>query len=60
MTVYCTGRSSRSGKPNPKRPETIEETAEYLGISTMTVSRSWRRAKAWLYEELHSDEPCND
>ena len=28
---------------------TIEETAEQLGISTETVSREWRRAKAWLY-----------
>lgn len=26
-TVYCTGRSSRAGKVNRKRPETIEETA---------------------------------
>ncbi|MEM7306108.1 MAG: SDR family oxidoreductase [Planctomycetota bacterium] len=29
-TVYCTGRSSRVGPPNPERPETIEETAELV------------------------------
>jgi NAD(P)-dependent dehydrogenase (short-subunit alcohol dehydrogenase family) len=29
-TVYCTGRSSRRGKVNKKRPETIEETAEMV------------------------------
>lgn len=28
-TVYCTGRSSRS-RPNPARPETIEESAELV------------------------------
>lgn len=35
---------------------TLEETAEQLGISTETVSREWRRAKAWLYKELQSLE----
>lgn len=29
-TVYCTGRSSRDGTVDPKRPETIEETAELV------------------------------
>ena len=29
-TVYCTGRSSREGPTDPKRPETIEETAELV------------------------------
>jgi NAD(P)-dependent dehydrogenase (short-subunit alcohol dehydrogenase family) len=29
-TVYCTGRSSREGSVDPKRPETIEETAEQV------------------------------
>jgi NAD(P)-dependent dehydrogenase (short-subunit alcohol dehydrogenase family) len=30
-TVYCTGRSSRQGRPaTPGRPETIEETAELV------------------------------
>lgn len=30
----------------------IEETAEVLHISAMTVRREWMRAKAWLYREL--------
>jgi RNA polymerase sigma-70 factor, ECF subfamily len=29
-----------------------EETAEVLGISTRTVKRDWRLARAWLYEQL--------
>src|SRR6201993_864171 len=29
-TVYCTGRSSRKYRVNPRRPETIEETAELV------------------------------
>jgi RNA polymerase sigma factor (TIGR02999 family) len=31
----------------------IEETAEAMNISAMTVRREWTRAKAWLYRELH-------
>jgi RNA polymerase sigma factor (TIGR02999 family) len=31
---------------------TIEETAEVLGVSTMTVKRTWRLARAWLHREL--------
>jgi RNA polymerase sigma-70 factor, ECF subfamily len=30
----------------------VEETAEVLKISTVTVKRDWRTAKAWLYREL--------
>jgi RNA polymerase sigma factor (TIGR02999 family) len=30
----------------------VEETAEVLGISPVTVKRDWRIAKAWLYREL--------
>ena len=30
----------------------IDETAEVLNISAMTVRREWMRAKAWLYREL--------
>lgn len=30
----------------------IEETAEALGISTATVKREWRMARAWLYAAL--------
>jgi RNA polymerase sigma factor (TIGR02999 family) len=31
---------------------TLEETAEYLGVSRRTVVRCWRRARAWLLAEL--------
>jgi RNA polymerase sigma factor (TIGR02999 family) len=31
---------------------TEDETAEAVGGSTRTVQRQWRRAKAWLYQEL--------
>ena len=30
----------------------IEETAEVLNISSMTVQREWRWAKAYLYREI--------
>jgi RNA polymerase sigma-70 factor, ECF subfamily len=33
----------------------IEETAEVLEVSTATVEREWRSAKAWLYQALHGD-----
>lgn len=32
---------------------TVEETAEVLGISTMTVKRDWNVAKAWLRNEIN-------
>jgi RNA polymerase sigma factor (TIGR02999 family) len=37
---------------------TVEETAAVLHTSPETVGREWRRAKAWLYQELagHSAE----
>ena len=31
---------------------TVEETAEVLKVSTITVIRDWSLAKAWLYREL--------
>jgi len=31
---------------------TIDETAEVMGISTPTVERGWRAARAWLQTEL--------
>ncbi|HEY0546000.1 MAG TPA: sigma-70 family RNA polymerase sigma factor [Pyrinomonadaceae bacterium] len=34
----------------------LEETAEVLEISPMTVRRDWRAAKAWLYKAVTSDE----
>ena len=30
----------------------VEETAEVLGVSEITVKRHWRMAKAWLYGQL--------
>jgi DNA-directed RNA polymerase specialized sigma24 family protein len=30
----------------------VDETAQVLGISALTVKRDWRVAKAWLYREL--------
>lgn len=32
----------------------LEEIAEQLGVSPETVSRDWRRAKAWLYASLQA------
>lgn len=32
----------------------VEETAEVLGVSTITVKRHWKMAKAWLYGQLSS------
>jgi RNA polymerase sigma-70 factor, ECF subfamily len=34
----------------------LEETAEVLQISLMTVRRDWRAAKAWLYRRLKAEE----
>lgn len=31
---------------------TLEETAEFVGVSRRSVVRAWRRAKAWLAAEL--------
>jgi len=30
----------------------VEETAEVLKVSTVTVMRDWSTAKVWLYREL--------
>lgn len=35
---------------------TLDEVAEQLGISTETVSREWRRARAWLFTALQTKE----
>jgi RNA polymerase sigma factor (TIGR02999 family) len=32
----------------------VEETAEVLGVSPMTVMRDWAFAKVWLLRELDS------
>jgi len=34
----------------------LEETAEVVDVSLMTVRRDWRAAKAWLYKKVMSDE----
>jgi RNA polymerase sigma factor (sigma-70 family) len=49
-------------KLDPRRARTIEmrvfgglsveETADVLGLSTQTVLRDWKFAKAWLLREL--------
>lgn len=33
---------------------TEDEVAEVLDISTRTVQRDWRKARAWLYKEVYS------
>jgi len=33
----------------------VEETAEALNVSPVTVMREWRLAKAWLYRELGNE-----
>lgn len=35
---------------------TIEETAEFLGVSFNTVVRDWEMARAWLYRNIHGEE----
>jgi RNA polymerase sigma-70 factor (ECF subfamily) len=32
----------------------VDETAEVLHVSSITVMREWKTAKAWLYRELTS------
>lgn len=34
----------------------VEETAEVLGVSEITVKREWSKTKAWLYRELRLKE----
>jgi len=34
----------------------VEETAEVLKISPITVMRDWNTAKAWLYRELSGEK----
>ncbi len=35
----------------------VEETAEVLKVSAITVKRDWRAARAWLYRELTGGTP---
>jgi RNA polymerase sigma factor (sigma-70 family) len=30
----------------------VQETAEVLALSPITIKREWLKAKAWLYNEL--------
>lgn len=34
---------------------TVEETAEVLGVSPITVKREWVKARAWLYKQVHPE-----
>ena len=34
----------------------VEETAEALGVSAVTVMREWSLAKAWLYRALNNED----
>lgn len=34
----------------------LEETAEALGVSSMTVKRDWRVARAWLKEQIRGED----
>ncbi len=38
----------------------VEETAEVLKVSAVTVMREWRLAKAWLYRELNRGPNDNE
>ena len=35
----------------------IDETAEVVGVSSATVKREWRTARAWLRREIGSPPP---
>ncbi|HXG92144.1 MAG TPA: sigma-70 family RNA polymerase sigma factor [Blastocatellia bacterium] len=37
---------------------TVEETAEVMGLSPVTVMREWRAAKAWLHQAMTGKEPA--
>jgi RNA polymerase sigma factor (TIGR02999 family) len=34
----------------------VEETAEAMSLSEITIKREWLKAKAWLYRELRQEE----
>jgi RNA polymerase sigma factor (TIGR02999 family) len=38
----------------------VEETAEVLEVSVITVKREWLKAKSWLYRELRGTSPEAD
>ena len=53
---------SRLGALDPRKSQivelryfgglSVEESAELLGLSSRTIKREWRWARAWLYREL--------
>ncbi len=58
--VYCTGRSSREAAVDPKRPETIEETAELVTAAGGTgvavrVDHTEEPEVARLFERVRAD-----
>ncbi len=34
----------------------VDESAEVLGVNARTVKRDWRKARAFLYRELHGED----
>ncbi len=38
----------------------VEETAQVLRVSPITVKRDWRAARAWLFREMTGDEPIGE
>jgi DNA-directed RNA polymerase specialized sigma24 family protein len=36
---------------------TIDETAEVVGVSSATVEREWKIARAWLLREIQEEDP---
>lgn len=38
---------------------TRQETAESLSLSLRTLERHWRKARRWLYRELHDAAPAS-
>ncbi|PYR78423.1 MAG: hypothetical protein DMF87_14215 [Acidobacteria bacterium] len=54
-TNACSGRTARKAKVVELRffgGLSVEETADVLRVSSITVMREWKSAKAWLYREL--------
>ena len=39
---------------------TIDQAAEVLDVSTATVERDWRYARAWLFDRLYGGEGSDD
>jgi RNA polymerase sigma factor (sigma-70 family) len=37
----------------------VEETAEVLKVSSVTVKRDWKTARTWLYRELTGAAPMD-